>query len=652
MHPVQPITRVRAALVAAITNATATLTTPAGPHTPPPGAPSSTNTTLQQVEPRTDVTTLPGGSGSFHRITAPGSYYVPRNITIGTPNLTLIEVDADNVTIDLRGFQLDGFNSAGTGIEIINNSRNTTITNGSITRFTAAGIDGTASQGANIAGITVTDSQFAFTFPSGLSTLTDCHADNSGAQVGFFAAIVVEGGGTITRCSATNGPSGGFLLNRVNVRDSIAIDNVDTGFTGSRAAVTNCVAIGNANGFALSSTSTLENCLASSNRLDGFAGESVYTNCTARSNGDDGFSLFQGGIARGCRAHLNGGDGFVGNFSTFTDCYAEQNTGFAFRSGGGALIAHRCYALINTAGGFQGALNSNYTDCHVYNTGATATGLAAGDHSSATRCSVRTNGPVPAFDFGNFANITHCHSESSGGDGIDVGTNSSVSDCNVTDAAGEGIGLGGYSRVERCIVQNSGTTGINASIHTIMTDCIVDNSGGAGIDVDANSIVQRCIAENNTTLGIDADDNSIVRDSVAASNGTIGIVGDQHVSIINCTAALNGEDGISVDTASVIRDCTARANAVANYRIANDCRITGCHSDGGQFGIASSSNDNTIDSNSTVDATGAGIFLTAGGNIVTRNTLSGTVFSFEVGNDVGTIQTTPVGAGPWDNFAF
>ena len=649
-------TRATLAALAAAVTCTLALVTPAhaGPLTPPPGAPSPTNTTLQQVEPRTDVTTLPGGSGSFHRITAPGSYYVPRNITIGTPNLTLIQVDADNVTIDLRGFQLDGFNAAGTGIEITNDSRNTTITNGSITRFTTAGVDGTASQGANIAGITVTDSQFAFTFPSGLFTLTDCHTDNSGAQAGFFAAIVVEGGGTITRCSATNGPSGGFLLNRVAVRDSIAIDNVDTGFTGSRAAVTNCVAIGNANGFALSSTSTLENCLASSNRLDGFAGESVYTNCTARSNSDDGFSLFQGGIARGCRAHLNGGDGFVGNFSTFMDCYAEQNTGFAFRSGGGALIAHRCYALINTAGGFQGALNSNYTDCHVYNTGATAIGFAAGDHSSATRCSVRTNGPVPAFDFGNFANITSCHSESSGSSGVVVGANSSVSDCNVTDAANEGIGVGSYSRIERCNVQNSGMTGINASSQSVMIDCVVDNSGAAGIDVDNNCVVERCVAQNNATIGIDADDNSIVRASIATSNGTWGFRADQNVSIINCTAVLNDERGFNLNTASVIRDSSARSNTNFNYFLVNDCRITGCHSDGSQVGIGAAASDNTIDSNTVVDASVAGISVTATGNIILRNTVASSATNYDIilGNAFGAIRLNAVGADAGDNYSF
>lgn len=74
-----------------------------GPLTPP-GAPAPTMKTLQQVEPRTDLATVPGSASADHVIDTPGSYYLSGNLNI-TKN-SGIEIRSSGVTLDLMGFRL------------------------------------------------------------------------------------------------------------------------------------------------------------------------------------------------------------------------------------------------------------------------------------------------------------------------------------------------------------------------------------------------------------------------------------------------------------------------------------------------------------------------------------------------------------------
>src|SRR5678815_2306816 len=96
-----------------------------GPLTPP-GAPAPTMKTLEQIEPRTPISALP------FTITASGSYYVTGNLT-GVANQHGITINADNVTLDLGGFELVGPGIGLTsGIRTINAHNNTTIRNGTV----------------------------------------------------------------------------------------------------------------------------------------------------------------------------------------------------------------------------------------------------------------------------------------------------------------------------------------------------------------------------------------------------------------------------------------------------------------------------------------------------------------------------------------
>ena len=89
--------------------------------------------------------------------------------------------------------------------------------------------------------------------------------------------------------------------------------------------------------------------------------------------------------------------------------------------------------------------------------------------------------------------------------------------------------------------------------------------------------------------------------------------------------------------------------------IGNTCDHNGHNSTLEVAGIRVIGSGNRIDGNNVTSNAYYGIDVIGAGNIIVRNTASGNTISnyhFAAGNDIGTIQTTPVGAGAWDNFEF
>lgn len=104
----------------------------------PRGQPGTTNAemkTLDQVEPRKLIATLP------FVIRAPGSYYLAANMSGGS-NSVGIQVESSDVQIDLNGFALIGTNGSLDGIRVLGTNENITIRNGSIREWGGFGING------------------------------------------------------------------------------------------------------------------------------------------------------------------------------------------------------------------------------------------------------------------------------------------------------------------------------------------------------------------------------------------------------------------------------------------------------------------------------------------------------------------------------
>lgn len=104
----------------------------------PPGAPAPTMKTLDEVEPRTPISSLP------YVISDEGSYYVTANLTapIDSDGITITK---GNVTLDLHGFTLLGpgrdQGTTGTAIRVVEQElRNVVIKNGGVRQWRQRGI--------------------------------------------------------------------------------------------------------------------------------------------------------------------------------------------------------------------------------------------------------------------------------------------------------------------------------------------------------------------------------------------------------------------------------------------------------------------------------------------------------------------------------
>src|SRR5262245_18522147 len=100
----------------------------------PPGPPSPLFKTLEQIEPRRPISSLP------FVISQPGSYYVTTNL-VGAPGQNGITITADCVTIDLMGFEIRGVAASLSGI-FINGGVRSYIYNGCIRAWSLDGVNG------------------------------------------------------------------------------------------------------------------------------------------------------------------------------------------------------------------------------------------------------------------------------------------------------------------------------------------------------------------------------------------------------------------------------------------------------------------------------------------------------------------------------
>jgi parallel beta-helix repeat protein len=249
----------------------------------PPGAPGPTMKTLEQVEPRTPISSLP------YTISEPGSYYLTTNLTGGFRQ-DGITVNADDVTIDLNGFTLTGWGvAAGHGIYQASTRRNLRVHNGKVVQW--GGGEGVYASGKN----NQLDHIQAATNRQGIhagtgSTISDCSAYKNTGD-----GIVGGTGSTISGCTV-----------RQNTLNGI--------YAGAGSTISGCTAYKNTgHGINAESGSTISGCTAYNNTLDGVNALSGCTisGCTASFNTGDGIQVSGDSQLTGntCDSNGSGGDG-------------------------------------------------------------------------------------------------------------------------------------------------------------------------------------------------------------------------------------------------------------------------------------------------------------------------------------------------------
>ena len=285
----------------------------------PSAPPAGTMKSLDQVEPRKAITSLP------YTISTSGSYYLVGNLTLSNIN-SGINIDVDNVTIDLCGFTLDGNKLAAHGI-LGSNRKNIVIKNGNVINWYGHGI--------------------AF------FTSTNCTVENISLNNIGLTAIQVSGNSSVSNCKI----SGNRATNYAAINAS------------SPAIIKNCVvADGNYIGINVSDRATVIECVVKNNKNTGIyaAIASVVKDCVSTGNSEYGIRVSNGSIVSGCAVSENGNHGIYLESSTAINNHCRFNGSLYPTSGAGIFVyLTACRVEGNTANnnfkyGFSIGNNSNF----------------------------------------------------------------------------------------------------------------------------------------------------------------------------------------------------------------------------------------------------------------------------------------------------
>jgi parallel beta-helix repeat protein len=269
----------------------------AGPTNPPAGPIASTYKTLQQVEPRTalNATNTPGDADSVFRITQSGSYYLTGNVT-GAVGLSAIKVEADDVTIDLNGFALQGVAGSIDGIRPGATVTGFAIFNGHISDWGGYGVNPTSGSpnffnmfAMRIENVTVTSCQ------RGISTGRSSVLNNCSVRSCTFEGLVAGPGSVVHACVATGNGGDGFVSTE-------------------GCTIENCSAQGNTGvGINVSGQGDTLVTACNSTRNDGgginMGQQNVVTNSQVAQNGTYGVQIEPNSVIEGCQIVRNTGPG-------------------------------------------------------------------------------------------------------------------------------------------------------------------------------------------------------------------------------------------------------------------------------------------------------------------------------------------------------
>ncbi|MEM7244924.1 MAG: right-handed parallel beta-helix repeat-containing protein [Acidobacteriota bacterium] len=221
----------------------------------------------------------------------------------------------------------------------------------------------------------------------------------------------------------------------------------------------------------------------------------------------------------------------------------------------------------------------------------------------------------------------------SGGDGLRAGESSTLIDCNVRDGGGRGILVMRGSTVRRCVTEgNLGHATQAGGGGCTFEDCLCEGNLGNGFFSNGldNTYID-CTAVGNGLAGILAG-GGLVTGCNSMSNGTDGIRVEGAATISNTTASNNGNHGIQVYDRAVVRECTLSGN--------------------GGAGLLTESSLNRIEANNATN-NDRGFEINGTDNVIVKNSACqnpGGDYIVPIGNKLGTLTTTPIGATPWDNF--
>ena len=304
----------------------------------PPGPPAPTMLTLNQIEPRTPISSAP------YTITQEGSYYLTGNIFVAG-NTNAITVLASQVTIDLNGFGLFGESGVNAAIVVPNPQLNITVRNGTL-EYWGVGVQATNASNSSLEKLQCFESlQSALTIGQN-SFVSDCIVQNA-AEGGGGNGIQAGDGSTIMHCTVGNSFnhfSIGMVVGTSCVIESSTVTSNFIGIiTGDSAVLKDCGFLGSSSyGVQAGNGCTISDCSACNNGFTtlGLAGISTGEGCTIRGctadRNSEGINAGLGSTIKECTVISNATTGLIaGNGCTISDCTANDNTN-------GILAASEC----------------------------------------------------------------------------------------------------------------------------------------------------------------------------------------------------------------------------------------------------------------------------------------------------------------------
>ncbi len=513
----------------------------------PPGAPAPTMKTLDQIEPRTPISTVP------FSINTSGSYYLTGNLAVGTGGSNAITINADHVTLDLNGFTLSSTASpaSGSGVFLSGPRTNVAIKNGNIRGtttvsagvFTTGGFSNGIFQGTGSGGNqTVEDVRVSGVGNSGIFLI------NAAGEVGTFS---------VGRCSVT--VCGGPGIQADNLRDCVVNSAGQTAMFGR--ILSNC--FGECVGFGA-----------------GISGALVVENSRGISVGSAGIS---GGVVLNCQGVSVSGAGINAG-------QASNSSGFSTSGNGLSAVENvtNCSGT-STSGPFGMNVNGTASFCRGQRDGGIAiqAGLAISctvDGTGTITSLAQSDPHVPQIPITTLPRVlsqpgSYCLAKSfvqdfSVLDAITITTdNVTVDFCGYTitqtgtsgTIAGVRLGSGVLNvPVRNVVIKNGAISGFGGGVTAQGgRNCLIENLSvtrcGGGISFQAlgtagavGNTFRRCKTNDNTGSGI-------VILSGAANVGNV---------IENCESLNNSTGFALAGGGNLIIGCRASGNSGFNYTIA------------------------------------------------------------------------------------
>ncbi len=286
----------------------------------PPGPPAPTMKTIQQVEPRVAINTIPVV------IAAPGSYYLTSDL-IGTSGQVGIIISSSFVTLDLNGFSLIGVPGSLHGIRVqFAGTKHIVIRNGAIRGWGQIGVSADLATEVHAEDLRVDANVGSGLVTGNRSIVRDTTSTGNGGH-----GIEVGRGGTIIGCTAATNTANGLVTGLNSVVSNSTASNTLTGISmNSGSTAIDCTAQQNDAGFSVTTGGRVVHSVARANVFGilGTGGEGVsIEDCTVDGNTDDGIvvgsrSLVRGNVARG---NTNDGIQATGNENRIEDNESTTN---------------------------------------------------------------------------------------------------------------------------------------------------------------------------------------------------------------------------------------------------------------------------------------------------------------------------------------